>query len=110
MQLAIIGPVVTPPAATVSVPSIAPSLGVRMDRGNFPLWRTLTVTHLSGASLHGYLDGSVAAPPTTISQGAGAAATTVANPAYATWWTQDQKILGMLLSSMTEDIASQLIS
>ena len=110
MQLAIIGPVVTPPAATAPVPSIAPSLGVRLDRGNFPLWRTLTVTHLSGASLHGYLDGSVAAPPTTISQGAGDAATTVANPAYATWWTQDQKVLGILLSSMTEDIASQLIS
>src|SRR4051812_8047182 len=109
MQLSIIGPVVTPPATTAST-ATAPTTGVRLDRGNFPLWRTLTVTHLSGASLHGYLDGSVAAPAKTVSQGTGDATTTVANPAYATWWTQDQKVLGMLLSSMTEDIASQLIS
>jgi histone deacetylase 1/2 len=33
----------------------------------------------------------------------------VPNPAYATWWTQDQKVKGVLLSSMTEDIASQLL-
>jgi hypothetical protein len=69
------------------------------------LWRTLSLPNLSGAGLHGYLDGTTAAPAKTIVEGTGDAAVTVANPAYATWWTQDQRVLGLLISSMDEDIA-----
>lgn len=74
------------------------------------LWRGLTLPNLSGANLHGYLDESIfPAPAQTITEGTGDAARAVPNPAYATWWLQDQKVLGLLLSSMEEEIASQLI-
>jgi hypothetical protein len=39
----------------------------------------------------------------------GDAARTVSNPDYEQWWTLDQKVLGLLLRSMTEEIAAQLI-
>ena len=109
-QLALIGPVVSPSATTATAAVVVPFVGVRLDRGNFPLWRALVITNLSGASLHGFLDGSAAAPATTVSKGTGDAATSEANPEYAKWWTLDQKVLGVLLSSMHEDLANQLIS
>jgi hypothetical protein len=74
------------------------------------LWKALSIPKLAGARLHGFLDGSFKAPSKTITQGTGDAATTVANPEYAHWWTLDQKVLGHLLSSMSEEISGQLIS
>ena len=103
-------------AATVAAPvavgiatAVVPTSSVRLSRSNFMLWRGLTLPNFSGANLHGFLDGSVKAPATTITEGTGDAATTVPNPEYAQWWGLDQKVLGLLLSSMEEDIASQLI-
>jgi hypothetical protein len=104
----ILGPIVAPPAAAAA-PAVVTSITVRLDWGNFALWRALSLTNLSGASLHGFLDGTAAAPAQTITDGTGDAARSVPNPAYATWWTQDQKVQGVLLSSMSEEIASQLL-
>jgi hypothetical protein len=73
------------------------------------LWRALTLPNLSGARLHGFLDGSTPAPPKTVTQGTGDAARPVSNPDFEHWWTLDQKVLGLLLGSMNEDIAAQLI-
>ena len=70
----------------------------------------LAFTNLSGASLHGYLDGSTKALAETIQEGTGTATRTVPNPEYLRWWMQDQKVLGLLVSSMAEGIAMQLIN
>jgi hypothetical protein len=50
------------------------------------------------------------APAQTITEGIGDDQRVVPNPEYVKWWTQDKKVLGLLLSSMTEEIACQLIS
>ena len=73
------------------------------------LWKGVAIPVLAGASYHGHLDGTTAAPAKTLTQGTGDAATTVANPEYLRWWTQDQKVKGLLLSSMDDDIACQLV-
>ncbi|KAK1603217.1 hypothetical protein QYE76_018220 [Lolium multiflorum] len=104
----ILGPIIAPPAAAAA-PAVVTPIAVRLDRGNFALWRALSLTNLSGASLHGFLDGTAAAPAETVADGTGDAAQSVPNPAYATWWTQDQRVKGVLLSSMSEEIASQLL-
>jgi hypothetical protein len=55
-----------------SVPAsagIAASVPVRLDRGNFMLWKGLTLPNLSGADLHGHLDESVVTPEKTITEG-----------------------------------------
>ena len=102
-----LGPIVSAPAATVA--AALPPPAVRLDRSNFMLWRTLTLPNFSGAGLHGHLDGTAAAPTKTITEGTGDAAVTKANPEYAAWWTQDQRVLGLLLGSMSPDIACQMI-
>jgi hypothetical protein len=64
---------------------------------------------MADAYLHGYLDDSIPAPEKTITTGTDDAAVTVSNPDYARWWSQDQKVLGLLLGSMDRAIACQLI-
>ena len=86
-----------------------PTIPVRLNSTNFTLWRELALPNLSGANLHGYLDGSMAAPAKMQTEGTGDKAMSVPNPAYQRWWIQDQKVLGLLLGSMDEDIAAQLI-
>ena len=98
--------VVPPPSATVFA-SPLPHNPVRLDRSNFLLWKTLTLPNLSCLNLHGYLNGTTVAPAKTITDGA--LAHEVPNPAYLVWWQQDQRVLGALLSSMTEDVATQMV-
>ena len=112
--LELIGPIISPlsasvPAGSTSTMGAVPPVAVRLNSGNFMLWRGLTLPNLCGAHLHGFLDNSVPAPAKTVTEGTGDAAKVVPNPEYARWWGLDQKVLGLLLSSMEEDIATQLI-
>ena len=111
-QLTNTGAIISQPGASVAAPAavaVAPTIPVRLDSNNFMLWRGLVVPNLPGASLHGYLDGSTAAPEKTITEGTGDDAVIKINPEYHRWWTQDQKVLGLLLASMSDDIACQMI-
>ena len=82
---------------------------MRLDRSNFMLWHALTLPNFSGAGLHGHLDGTAKAPAKTTTEGTGDAVVTSDNPEYAARWTQDQRVLGLLLGSMTPHIACQMI-
>ena len=104
LQLSSSAGAIFPAMPTMAVP--APT--VRLDRTNFILWRALILPNFAGAGLHGYLDGTVAAPPRTLTEGQGDAARIVPNPAYTAWWTQDQRVLGLLLGAMEPSIAAQL--
>ena len=103
------GALVSSPVATIPAALAVPTISVRLGRHNFMLWGGITSTVLAGANLHGHLDGTKAAPAKTLVVGTGDAATTVANPEYHQWWVQDQRVKGLLLTSMDEDIACQLI-
>jgi hypothetical protein len=102
------GALVSASAATIPA-GIAPTIPVRLDHGNFMMWKGLLPRNLSGANLHGYLDGSKVAPAPMITQGEGDKAVVIPNQAYHRWWTQDQKVLGLLLGLMEPDLACQLI-
>uniref|UniRef100_A0A453R075 Uncharacterized protein n=1 Tax=Aegilops tauschii subsp. strangulata TaxID=200361 RepID=A0A453R075_AEGTS len=95
-------------APTISMPSLAGLITVRLTRANFHLWKAQVVPNLSGAGLFGYLDGSFPRPPQTVIEGTGDAAHQVPNPAYTVWWMADQAVLGALLSSMTEEVLGQM--
>ena len=96
-------------ASSVSTGVISTSIPVRLDGNNFSLWRGLALPNLAGANLHQHLDQSVVVPAKTVLQGTGDKAVAVINPEYHHWWTQDQRVMGLLLGSMGEDIAAQLI-
>jgi hypothetical protein len=55
-----LGPLLAPPNATTTaaVTTSVPLPALRLNRSNFMLWRTLSLPNLSGAGLHGYLDGT----------------------------------------------------
>jgi hypothetical protein len=103
-----------PAGALTSLPTSIPTtytntITVRLDRTNYLLWRTQVIPHVAGQGWLGFLDGSYAAPPTTVTTGEGAAAVTQANPQYATWCYVDQRVLSILLGSMTEEILGQMV-
>jgi hypothetical protein len=91
------------------VPIFQNSITVRLDRNNFLLWKTQVIPNLSCNSYLGYLDGSFPAPPKVITTRTGNDAVTAPNPAYTTWWHIDQRVLGALLGSMTEEVLAQMI-
>jgi hypothetical protein len=99
----VLGLIVTLPTTVTAAPIPVPQ--VHLDRSNFMLWRSLTLSNFAGAGLHGHLDGTLSSPKKTITQGTGDDATTIPNPEYATWWTRDQRVLGLLLGSIGPDIA-----
>jgi hypothetical protein len=102
------GALISTSASLISV-GVVSTIPVRLNRDNFSLWKGLTVPNLSGANLHDHLDSSAVVPEKMVTQGTGDIAVTVANPKYHRWWVQDQKVLSLLLTSMHEDIAGQLI-
>jgi hypothetical protein len=90
-------------AGTVPVPPF------RLEAGNFNLWKGIVLPNLAGAGLHRQLDATAVVPAKTITEGDGDKAVTIPNPQYEHWWTQDQRLIGLLLGSMEPKIANQLI-
>lgn len=87
---------------------IATAVTCKLTRTNFLLWKAQVVPIHRGVKLFGYLDGTNAKPVEKITVGTRDATKQKDNPEYETWVTQDQVILGGLLSSMTDDVLSQL--
>ena len=73
------------------------------------LWRGLILPNLYSTHLHDFLHNFMPSLAKTIIEGIGAAAKDVPNPEYAHWWALDEKVIRALLSSMDEDISTQLI-
>ena len=79
MQLSI------PAGVTTTLPSTLPAsysntITVGLDRTNYLLWRTQIVPHIAGQGCYGFLDGSLVAPPQTITTGEGITSVTQPNP------------------------------
>ena len=85
---------------------IATAITCKLTRTNFLLWKAQVIPILRGVQLFRFLDGTV--PAAKITVGTSDAAKQENNPEYEEWVTQDQVVLGGLLSSMTEDVLSQL--
>jgi hypothetical protein len=85
------------------------SIVIRLYGNNFLLWKTLVIPHLADQGYLGYIDGSLSAPPKTITIGIGADAITTTTPKYTTRWHIDQHVMSVLLGSMTEDVLAQMI-
>ncbi|KAI4297258.1 hypothetical protein L6164_037153 [Bauhinia variegata] len=78
---------------------------VKLDRGNYLLWKSMVLSLLRGHRLDGYILGTKPCPEPFITNERGHQP----NPAYEEWVTTDQLLLGWLFNSMTSDIATQLL-
>ncbi|GAY50272.1 hypothetical protein CUMW_125360 [Citrus unshiu] len=74
-----------------------------------PLIQAQSPSH-STLLLEKFIDDSVTPPPSHIAQRIGDDLRSVENPEYVTWRSQDQMLLGWLLSSMSEGIISLVFS
>ncbi|XP_019159719.1 PREDICTED: uncharacterized protein LOC109156338 [Ipomoea nil] len=102
-----------PPSATTSNPlsSTHHFVSIKLTSRNYLFWHTQLVPFLKGQELLGYVNGEIECPPATIAsspsgESASGVATTgqVPNPAYRLLVKQDQSIVSLLVSSMSDEV------
>ncbi|XP_019164282.1 PREDICTED: uncharacterized protein LOC109160439 [Ipomoea nil] len=87
-------------------------VSIKLTMRNFPFWRTQLVPFLRGQELLGFVDGEIPCPPPLIaampesgeSATASATPTSIPNPDYKAWIRQDQAILSLLISSLSDEV------
>ena len=79
---------------------------VKLDQSNFLIWRSQVLASIRGNRLEKFIDDSTTPPPSHIAQRIRDDIRSVENPEFVIWRSQDQVLLGWLLSSMSEGIIS----
>ncbi|XP_019154326.1 PREDICTED: uncharacterized protein LOC109150804 [Ipomoea nil] len=87
-------------------------VSIKLTAQNFLFWRTQLVPFLRGQGLLGYVDGEhlcplaviTAAAPSDESASAGVTPSVTANPAHGAGIQQDQSILSLLISSLSDEV------
>ncbi|GAU51268.1 hypothetical protein TSUD_412550 [Trifolium subterraneum] len=85
------------------LPSI---ISVKLDRDNYPLWKSLVLSLIRGCKLDGYILGTTECPEQFVTS---ADKSKKVNPDFGDWIANDQALLGWLMNSMAIDIATQLL-
>lgn len=96
----------SPSTNVINSTKIATTITYKLTRTNFLLQKAQVVPILRRVQLYGFLDRTTKVPATKITFGIVDTAKQEDNRDYATWITQDQAILGGLLSSMTGEVLS----
>jgi hypothetical protein len=74
------------------------------------LWQTQVLPEIYGAQLYGYLDGFIEAPAKEMMvKDKDGVETTIPNPEYARWVSQDQSVLGFLVWNMGMEVLTQTV-
>ncbi|KAL9443488.1 hypothetical protein AB3S75_016782 [Citrus x aurantiifolia] len=77
---------------------------IKLDQSNYLIWRSQELASIRGNKLEKFINESTTPPPSHIAQRFEDELRSVENPEFATWRSQDQVLLGWLLSSMSEGI------
>lgn len=88
----------TNPSNTKSSLLLNASITFKLSRKNFRAWKRQVTTLLAGIEVMGHIDGTTPIQTETINNNGVSAP----NPEYTKWFTLDQLIINLLLSSMTE--------
>lgn len=82
------------------------SVSVKLDRNNYPLWKSLVLPVVRGCKLDGYMLGTKKCPEEFITSSDSSKSN---NPAFEEWQANDQRLLGWMLNSMATEMATQLL-
>lgn len=96
-------------AGILPTPSFIHLINVKLTRENYLLWKAQFMPYFQSHQLLIYVDGSAVCPVKTVTQTTESGATQVPNPAYKVWLQQDQLVLSALLSSLSEEVLSQVL-
>lgn len=78
-------------------------LTIKLTSGNYLLWRNQVSSLLASHDVLSYIDGSKPIPAETITS----RGKSVPNPAYQAWHWTDQKVLSLLLSSLSAEAMTE---
>lgn len=95
-----------PAFATVTVQNIAGMVPIKLQAGNYLLWKNLFLPVLRKYKLLGLLTGADLRPSKTIVNDAGCI---VDNPAFDLWYDKDQSLMIWIISTLSTDLLSQTV-
>lgn len=100
------------PFNTMSSPSFSQIISVKLTQENYLLWSAQILPYLRSQNLVGFVDGSMSAPSQTIavepSEETGNRKIII-NPEFTVWYPQDQLVLSLINSSVTEEVLSTMV-
>ena len=79
---------------------------VKLNKDNYLLWKAQIMPYLHGQQLFGFVDGSVTPPSSFLPPVEGVS---LPNPLFTRWFQQDQIILSLLVSSLSEGVLTQIV-
>ena len=79
------------------------TISVKLDRDNFPLWKSLGLPIIRGYKIEGYMIGTNECPEQYITN---SHSSKKLNPSFEDWQAYDPQLLGWLKTSMTANIAT----
>ena len=90
---------------------------IKLSSTNYLLWRNQLLPLLHCQNLFSHIDGSATIPPITITPNSSSISTDDSstssnpqlNPAYTAWRLQDQRLLSLLFSSLTEEAMAEVL-
>ncbi|KAH9725758.1 retrovirus-related pol polyprotein from transposon RE2 [Citrus sinensis] len=98
-------------AANISQINFSFNTPIKLDRSNYLLWRSQVLASIRGNRLEGFIDGTKPAPEEKLLLArADGSAQEIDNPEYQNWRSQDQTLLGWLLSAINEGNLSLVIN
>lgn len=82
-------------------------LQIKLTKNNYLSWKTASIPYINGSKISHHIDDTVT-PPQFI---ASSSSTTILVPnlAYASWFEIDQLLLGVLMSTIFENLISYLV-
>ena len=90
--------------------NLGPPPAEKLSKGNYLLWKAQVMPGQRGAQVTGLLDGTDAAPPTTVEQRkSDKTMEVVPNPLYAPWLSKDQQVLNYLMNSLSKEVLAQFV-
>ncbi|XP_012701436.1 uncharacterized protein LOC105914402 [Setaria italica] len=98
-------------SSSVPHPLFGVPITEKLIRKNHAPWRALVLAAVRGARMEGYLNGKTQAPAQEIEEKKADGTTIkVPNPTYADWFAEDQKVLGLILSSVGKEVQPQVVA
>ncbi|KAM0051978.1 putative RNA-directed DNA polymerase [Helianthus debilis subsp. tardiflorus] len=95
----------TPPSTDSPLPSLAPTIAIKLAPTNYLFWKTQMEPLLNYHQLMDHVDGSSVPPAKTTLVDDKVAP----NPAYNEWYKLDQKAIIILTSSLTEEALATIV-
>uniref|UniRef100_A0A1J3F4F3 Retrovirus-related Pol polyprotein from transposon TNT 1-94-like beta-barrel domain-containing protein n=1 Tax=Noccaea caerulescens TaxID=107243 RepID=A0A1J3F4F3_NOCCA len=80
------------------------SVTLKLSDSNYLLWKTQFESLLSSQKLIGFVNGTVAAPPSTHTVVTGNVTTVEANPVFDSWFCTDQLVRSWLFGTLSEEV------